>query len=151
MYQAFLSAGSVSPPNLQIKDISPLYSELYSEQVKSTILHFGLTERNTKVPVDVQYNGITYRKGQFVVTKNDDSVEFGEIILILLKDGFALHFLMRVYDGEFLSQYHMYAIKKDTERLECRHICELIDMWPLSYYIKDGYQIVPLKHSLLSH
>ena len=53
IFQAFLSAGSVSPPALQIKDGSPFYSELYSEQVKGTILHFGVTERNTKIPVDV--------------------------------------------------------------------------------------------------
>lgn len=151
MFQAFLSAGSVSPPPLQIKDGSPFYSELYSEQVKGTILHFGFTERNTKTPVDVQYNGIIYRKGQFVVTKNDDSMEFGEIILIFVKDDFALHFLMRVYDGEFLSHYHMYSVKKDTVRLECRLVSELIDMWPLSYYINNGCWIVPLKHSLLSH
>lgn len=86
MFQPFLSAGSVSPQALQIKDGSPFYSELYSEQVKSTMLHFGFTERNTKNPSDVQYNGINYKKGQFVVTKNDDSVEFGEIIHILVKD-----------------------------------------------------------------
>lgn len=151
MFQAFLSAGSVSPPALQIKDGSQFYSELYSEQVKGTILHFGFTERNTTIHVNVQYNGIIYKKGQFVVTKNDDSVEFGEIILILVKDEFALHFLTRVHDVEFLSHYHMYTVKKDTGRLECRRVSDLVDMWPLSYYMQNGYQIVPLKHSLFSH
>lgn len=112
MFQAFLSAGSVSPPALQIKDGSPFYSELYSEQVKGTILHFGFTERNTTIHVNVQYNGIIYKKGQFVVTKNDDTAEFGEIILILVKDEFALYFLTRVHDVEFLSHYHMYTVKK---------------------------------------
>lgn len=24
-------------------------------------------------------------------------------------------------------------------------------MWPLSFYVNNGYQIVPLRHSLLSH
>lgn len=33
LFQAFLSARSVSPPRLQIKDGSRFYSELYSEQV----------------------------------------------------------------------------------------------------------------------
>lgn len=150
MLQAFLSAGTVSSPALQIKHGTPFYSELYSEQVKDTVLQFGFTERNTKNPVDVQYNGIIYRKGQFVVTKNDVSVEFGEIILILIKDDIALHFLMRVNDGEFLSHYHMYSVNM-SGRLECKHVSELIDMWPLSQYINNGSQIVPLKHSLLSH
>ncbi|CAI5685968.1 unnamed protein product [Oreochromis niloticus] len=150
MFQAFLSAGSVSTPALQIKDCSPFYSELYSEQVKDAVLHFGFTESNTKIPVAVQYNGLTYRKGQFIVTKFDQSMEFGELLLILIKDGSALHFLMRVYDAEFLSCYHMYSVKNDTGRLECRLISELIDLWPLSSYVKNGHQIVPLKHSVLS-
>lgn len=111
---------------------------------------FSFTERNTKIPVDVQHNGILYRKGQFVVTKNDDLVEFGEIILILVKDDATLYFLMRMYEGEFLSDYHMYSVKKDTGRLECKLVSELIDRCPLSCYIINGTQIVPLKHSVLS-
>lgn len=103
MFPAFLSAGLVSPTPLKIKDVSPFYSVLYSEQVKDTMLHFGFTERNTKTLVEMQYDGINYRKRQFVVTKNDNSVELGEIMLILVKDDLALHFLMRLYDGEFLS------------------------------------------------
>lgn len=81
-----------------------------SEQVKGTILHFGVVERNTIVPANVQYNGIIYRKGQFVVTKNEDLVEFGKIILV--KDDFVLYFLLRVYDGQLISHYHMYTVKK---------------------------------------
>jgi len=149
MFQAFLSAGTVSPPTLQIKDGSPFYSELYSEEVKGAVLHFGFTEKNTMIPVDVQYNGITYKKGQFVVIRNDESLEFGELILSFVKDYSALHFLMRVYRGEFLPHYHMYSVKDETRTLECRPVSKLIDMWPLSSYIKDGYQVVPLKHSVL--
>lgn len=53
MFQAFLSAGSVNPSPLHMKAGSPFYSDLYSEHVKGTILHFGFTEENT-IPVDVQ-------------------------------------------------------------------------------------------------
>lgn len=102
------------------------------------------------IPVDVQYNGITYKKSQFVVIRNDESLEFGELILSFVKEDSALHFLMRVYHREFLPCYHMYLVKDETRRLECRHISKLIDMWPLSSYIKDGYPFVPLKHSVLS-
>lgn len=80
----------------------------------------------------------------------DESVEFGEHLLIFVKDDSAVHFLMRLYDAEFISYYHMYSVKKDTGRLECRLISELIDLWPLSSYVKNGYQIIPLKHSILS-
>lgn len=73
-----------------------------------------------------------YRHHSSTPTVNDDSVEFGEIILILVKDDFALHFLLRLHDAEFLSHYH--SIKKDTVRLECRLVGELIDMCGL-YHI----------------
>ena len=150
MFQAYLSAGSLSPPALQIKDSSPFYSKLYSQHVKNAVLQLDFTTINTKIPVDVQYNGITYKKGQFVVTRNDDSVEFGELILIVVKDDSALHFLRRIYSAEFLPPYHMYSVKNDSGRLQCLHIKQLIDMWPLTSYMKNGYQIVPLKHSILS-
>lgn len=95
MFQAFLSAGSVTPPALQIKDSSPFYSEFHSERcVKDTIFNFGFTQRNTTTSVDVQHNGIIYKRGQFVVTKNDVSMEFGEIILVLVKNDFALYLLI---------------------------------------------------------
>lgn len=94
MFQAFLSAGSVTPPALQIKDSSPFYSEFHSERcVKDIIFNFDFTERNT-TSVDVQHNGIIYKKGQFVVTKNEVSMEFGEIILVLVKNDFALYLLI---------------------------------------------------------
>ena len=106
---------------------------------------------NILVPVDLQYNEIRDRKGQFVVIRNDESMEFGELILIFVKDDSALHFLMRMYAGQFLPHYHMYLVKKKIGgRFECRHSSKLIDMWPLSSYTINGYQFVPLKHSVLS-
>lgn len=98
------------------------YSELYSEQVKDAVLQFGFIEINTKIPVDVQYHGITYKKGQFDVTRNDDSVELFEHILLVVKDYSALHFLMRVYSPEFFPHYHMYSVKNNSGRLQSLHI-----------------------------
>ncbi|KAF6724417.1 hypothetical protein FQA47_014489 [Oryzias melastigma] len=43
-------------------------------------------QENTKILVDVTYNGLTYKKGHFVVTKYDESVEFDMAESHLLKD-----------------------------------------------------------------
>lgn len=67
-----------------------------------------------------------------------------------MKHDTAVHFLLRLYATEFLPHYHMYSVKNRSEKLQCFHINDLLDAWPLSSYIKDGHQIVPLRHSILS-
>lgn len=150
LLQAYLTAGSVGPQDLQMKDCSPFCSELYSEQINSAVVQFGFTETNAKITADVQYKGITYKRGQFVVTRNDDLVQFGELIQVIVKDDTAVHFLLRLHATEFLPHYRMYSVKNPSEKLQCFHINDLLDAWPLSSYIKDGHQIVPLRHSILS-
>lgn len=78
-----------------------------------------------------------------------DNIEFSELVLILINN--TVHFLVSVYSAEFLPQCHMFSIWRDNENMECVNINDLIDFYPLPYYIKDGYKIVPLKHSVLSN
>jgi len=61
----------------QVKDGSPFYSGLYSKAIQDAVGQFGSTETNTKVTVEILYKGTSYKKGQFLVTGNIDSVEFG--------------------------------------------------------------------------
>ncbi len=150
LLQAYLSAGSMSKPVFQDKDGSPFYSGLYSESIQDAVRQFGFTETNTKVTVEILEKGTSYKKGQFLVTGNIDSMQFGELVLILIKND-TVHFLMSVYTSEFLSGYHLYSVRKDNEKMQCLNISDLIDFYPLPSYIKDGYQIIPLKHSVLSH
>ncbi|KAF7649573.1 hypothetical protein LDENG_00139370 [Lucifuga dentata] len=82
---AYLSAGSTGQPVFQVKDGSPFYSVLYSKAIQDAVRQFGFTETNTKVTVEMLYKGTLYKKGQFLVTGNIDSVEFGELLLILIK------------------------------------------------------------------
>lgn len=54
-----------------------------------------------------------------------------------------------MYKAELLPQYHVYKVRKDNEKMQCLNISDLTDLYPLASYMKDGYQMVPLKHSVL--
>lgn len=56
--------------------------------------HLCFTETNAKISLEIIYKGTLYKKGQFLLTRSDDLVEFGELTLILIKDETVVHFLM---------------------------------------------------------
>lgn len=134
---------------LQVKGGTPFYPALYSKVIQDAVRPFGFTEKNTKVTVEMVYKGKTYKKGHFLVTGNTDSLEFGEVVLILIKDDTA-HLLVSVHIPEFLPKYHLYSVRKDTEKMLCLNINALADFYSLTSYMKDGCQLIPLKHSVLS-
>lgn len=63
---------------LKVKDASPFHSVLYSKAIQDPVQKFDFTETNTRVTVQMLYEWIQYKKGQFLVTGGTDSVEFGE-------------------------------------------------------------------------
>lgn len=46
---------------------------------------------------------------------------------------------------------HVYSVKREPGKLECKTVGDLIDTWLLSTYVIAGWLIVPLKHSVLTH
>lgn len=127
---------------LQVKGGTPFYPAQYSKAIQDAVRPFGLTEKNTKVTVEMVYKGKTYKKGHFLVTGNTDLLEFSEVI----KD-YTAHFLVSVHITEFLPEY---SVRKDTEKMLCLNINALADFYPLTSYMKDGCQLIPVKHSVLS-
>lgn len=111
---------------------------------------FGFTENNTKVSAEVMYRGTLYKKGQFLVTNNMDSIQFGELALILIKDE-VVHFLLRKYVAEFIPAYHLHELKNQTEIMHCVKINDLADFYPLTSYMMNEKRVIPLKHSVMSH
>ncbi len=77
-------------------------------------------------------------------------MEFGELVLILIQND-TVHLLVSVYEAELRPEYHVYSVRKDREKMKCLKISDLIDFCPLPSYIKEGYQMVSLKHSVVSH
>lgn len=150
MYQAYLLAGQECSKLLQVKDSCTFFSNLYSDAIKHAVKEFAFSENNTTVMTDVQFKGTAYKKGQFLVYSNDDQMEFGELLLILIQNDTSVYVLMNIHKGICLPEYHMYSVTKDSHKLECVNINDLADFYPLVSYILDGYQVIPLKHSIVS-
>ncbi len=108
MLQAYLSAGLMDQAVLQVKGGCPFYSALYSKAIQDVVRQFGFTETNTKFTVEMMYKGTSYKKGHFLVTGNTDLVEFGELMLIFIKNN-TVCLLVSMYKAELFPQYHVYT------------------------------------------
>lgn len=84
------------------------------------------------------------------MTNNIDSVEFGELALVLRKDE-VIHFLLRKFVVEFIPEYHLHELKNQTEVMQCVKINDLADFYPLTSYVMNEKLVIPLKHSVMSH
>ncbi|KAI3362801.1 hypothetical protein L3Q82_001848 [Scortum barcoo] len=118
MYQAYLLAGQECSKLLQVKDSCAFYPNLYSDTIKHTVKELAFSERNTTVTTDIQYKGTAYKKGQFLVYSNDEYMEFGELLLILIQNDTSVYVLMDIHKGIFLSEYHLYSVTKDSLGLQ---------------------------------
>lgn len=71
---------------------------------------FGFSEQNTSVSTDIQYKGTSYKKGHFLVSESDESMEFGELLIILIQNDAAVYFVMDVHIADYHSEYHLYSL-----------------------------------------
>jgi hypothetical protein len=147
MYQVL--AGQECGTLLQVKESCAFYPNLYSDTIKHAVRELAFSENDTKVTTDIQYKGTAYKKGQFLVYRNDEYMDFGELLLILIQNDTSVYILMDIHKGTFLSEYHLYSVTKDSLGLQCINIDDLPDFYPLVSYILDGYQVIPLKHSIV--
>lgn len=150
MFQAYLSAGPGCSQLLQVKDCCTFYPNLYSDTIKHAVREFSFSEINTSVSTDIVYKGTSYKKGNFLVSKNDEAIEFGELLIILIQNDDTEYFVMEVHKADYHSEYHLYSVTKRNTRLQCLNINDLVDFYPLPSYIFNGHQVIPLKHSVLS-
>lgn len=147
MYQAFLSAGPHCS-QLQIKDSCVFYPSLYSDSIRSATRHMGFSESNTSVSTNIEYKCTSCKKGHFLVSTNDECVEFGRLIIILIKNNAAVYFVVEIYNVDYHSECHLYSVTQTTG-LQCINIDDLVDFYPLPSYTLNGNKVIPLKHGVL--
>lgn len=51
-----------------------IYHNFYSDTIK--VMELAFSESNTTVNADIQYKGTAYKKGQLLVHRNDEFMEF---------------------------------------------------------------------------
>lgn len=151
MFQAYVSAGPGCSVLLHIKNGCTFISDLYSDKISHAISEFRFSENDKIVSTEIQYKGTSYKKGEFLILNNDESITFGELLIILIKDNTAVYFVMNAHKSDHLPKYHLYSVTQQSTGIQCANINDLLEFYPLSSYIVDGHRVIPLKHSVLSH
>lgn len=149
MFQAYVLAGPGCSVLLHIKNGCAFIPNLYSDRVNHAVSVFGFSENDTIVSTEIQYKGTAYKKGDFLVL--NESMEFGELVIILIKDIATVYFLMDTHKSDHLPKYHLYAVTQQSTGMQCVNINALVDFYPLTSYIVNGHRVIPLKHSVLSN
>lgn len=101
---------------------------------------FGFSELNTNVSTDIH----------FLACKNYESIDFEELLDIFIQSDVAVYFVMNMRKADYNYEYHLNSVTKQSTRLQCLHINDLADFYPLPLYIVNGLQVIPLKHSVFS-
>ena len=79
------------------------------------------------------------------MSKNYESMEFGELRIILIQKDAAVYFVMDVHEAVYHSEYHLYSVTKRSTWLQCLNVNDLVDFYPLTSYFVDGHHVIPLK------
>lgn len=150
MFQAYISAGSRYNQLLLVKESCLFYSKLYCDVIKHAIKEFEFSEKDTSVSTEIQYIGEQYiKKGHLMVSKSEECMEFGELVLILTQNETAVYFVMDVQTAVYHSEYHLYSVTTQSSTTLCLNINELVDFYPLTSYQVNG-QLILLKQSVFS-
>lgn len=134
------NSSSFFAAHLQVKNLSPYHMELYSEKVCNAV---------ELVSTEVQWKGTLYRKGSFLCMKNDNSVEFGQIELILMKGNKYVYFLVTPHCSSYLAEYGLYHVGEAVKQMFCINAEHCLDFYPLAAYSLCGMTVLSLKHSVL--
>lgn len=148
MFQAYLSAGPGCSQLLEVKDSCKIYPSLYSDATKHAVREFSFSETSTWVSTDIVYKGTSYEKW-FFVSKNDEFIEFVELLIMLIHNDDTVYFVIEIQKADYHSEYHLYSVTKQIRRLQCLNINDLVDFYPLPSYNANGHQVIPLKHNVL--
>ncbi|CAM4569903.1 unnamed protein product [Leuciscus chuanchicus] len=95
------------------------YLDSRNDTLNHAVSEFGVSENDTIDSTEIQYKGTSYKKGDFLVLNNDESMEFGELVIILVKDNATVYFLMDTHKSDHLPKYHLYSV---TQQKVSKHI-----------------------------
>lgn len=150
LQQAFNNAGNLFPPLIDVSNAVEFHDEIYNEDIRKVILKYGFSSKTTIASYNVVIKGITYKKGLYVILKQDDNkLQVGEIVIMFVHNDIDLIFIVDTHEAVFQSHLGVYQINKNANYNMLTGISyhDLIDFYPLPCYkVKDNY-FVPFHHS----
>ena len=149
LLQAYLHAGNLFPPVLQVGQASEFDFQMYNPAIKEAVR--GVQKQFTMETISATYKGTVYRKGMAVILGCTDSeYEVGKIALLLVSQGM-LYFVCEKLRAVSALDLGIHIICKDTE---CCYVCvsvdNLADYYPLPLYRLSEVDVLILHHSVFS-
>ena len=90
-----------------------------------------------------------YRKGSFLCLKNSESVEFGQLELILMKENKDVYFLVTPHSSSCMPEYGLYKVGESARDMLCINADQCLEFYPLAAYSLLAVKVIFLKHSVL--
>ena len=156
LLQAFKCSGLFFHSALQLSNSLPFQLDCYSDALQNIIKPwFHEFKFPLQVSDEVMYNGITYKKGDFIAySQSSSEIMFGEIWFIVCSDNCKLFFVIRSCHALYSSDLHLHIVApcSDTpiDKWFCVEKNELLDYQPLSSYNMNQLVMIPLKYSIPS-
>ncbi len=149
LLQAYLHAGSLFPPTLQMGQPSKFDDQLYQIGIQRAVSLKGLHPEHTIETPSVTFKGTLYKRGMTVVVdQNDTGYLFGKILLILINES-DVHFVVQQYQSVPVVDLGVYCLQSSSEaQYQCLTVDKLADYYPLSGYTQFGLNLVALHHSV---
>ena len=149
LLQAYLQAGSLFPPTVQIQHADEFDGRLYNPDIQEAIRMRGLNEGSVVTPV-ITYKGTKYHKSMIVVVDhNDMGYTFGKIVLILLNSS-QVYFVIEKHHSVPLMDLGVHCLLDSGVSYMCVRLESLADYYPLPLYKRFDVNLVSFHHAVYS-
>lgn len=151
LLQAYLSAGSLFPPVVQVSRGDGFYAGDYNNSIQASTAAFNVIQGSTLAANEVIYKGTKYKKSMYIAIKqDDDGLHMGEIKLILIQCNDSVFFVVsRQKAVELVDKGVLLLTEIDKES---NYICvkqeDLLDYYPLVQYKMNDLPVIIFHHSL---
>ncbi len=146
--QAYLSAGSIFPPNVQVGEADEFHSHVYNTSIQAAVRMQGILD-STFVTSTATYKGTTYKRSMFVVVDyTDDVYTFGKIEMILIHFS-NLFFVVEKCKSVSVIDLGLQCLQQESNpEYLCVNADNLADYYPLPVYKRFDANFVALHHSV---
>lgn len=148
LLQAYLSAGSIFPPNVQVGEADEFRSHLYNTHIQEAVRMQGIHD-STFITLTATYKGTKYQTSMVVVVdQTDDVYTFGKIEMILIHFS-KLFFVVEKCKSVPVVDLGLHFLQQESSpHYLCVNAENLADYYPLPIYKRFDANFVALHHSV---
>lgn len=148
LLQAYLSAGNLFPPAMQVEKGTEFYVNDYNDMIRASVASFNFESQSAVACNSVTVKGTVYKKGMFILFGNrDEELYFGKINLVIVLHE-SVYFVTKKHTFVKLRDMGIYCeLGVAQEDYVCIKHEDLLDYYPLPAYKVYGLLLIVLHHS----